>query len=296
MIRRRVAPFIVRLRLAFPLSKALHGDLRMQPFFVFGSGRNGSTLLNRLLNTHSRIFLPSEQYFLPSFIYRFILYNDQSSLSLNRKLLQLIQNKELHTWQNMEKIHLDMEPLQEMIDKIYRAEGGVGEDAIWGDSTPVNTRYIGEIFRVFPKASYIFLVRDGRDVVASYQKDQRAFDHLPDLPSQVDFWVDSISKYKWLSGKTQVLLIKYEDLVAKPAEVLCQCYDFLGVKDESDQWSDYLEQIPENEFYRPIHHSGLRKLPFGNSVGAWKDRLTEPQKKFCDLKMKDWLSEYGYHL
>ena len=34
-------------------------------FFIFGSGRNGSTLLARLLNTHSQIFLPPEQFALP---------------------------------------------------------------------------------------------------------------------------------------------------------------------------------------------------------------------------------------
>ena len=41
---------------------------------------------------------------------------------------------------------------------------------IWGDKTPQNTYFIKHIFPVYPSAKYVFIVRDGRDVVNSLVK------------------------------------------------------------------------------------------------------------------------------
>ena len=46
-----------------------------QPFFILGSGRNGSTLLSSMLNNHSKLIVPLENYILPYAIIKYRLYN-----------------------------------------------------------------------------------------------------------------------------------------------------------------------------------------------------------------------------
>jgi len=40
-------------------------ELSNPPFFILGSGRNGSTLLSAILNSHQSVFIPPEQFVLP---------------------------------------------------------------------------------------------------------------------------------------------------------------------------------------------------------------------------------------
>ena len=47
-----------------------HSKIKNPPFFILGSGRNGSTLLSSILNAHPELFIPSEQFILPYTIMR----------------------------------------------------------------------------------------------------------------------------------------------------------------------------------------------------------------------------------
>lgn len=255
-----------------------------QPFFVLGSGRNGSTMLNRMLNQHSKFHLPSEQYFLGPSIFKFHYYN----FALWRDLVkvigaELIPSGGSHTWQvddlpDFLKWYLlpkEKKTLQYLLDQIYRH--GSGEKAIWGDTTPLNTYYLEEIYHTFPHAKYLFLVRDGRDVVSSYKKG--GVDVLGELslPQKgAEHWMHSLKKYRWLSQKTSVYLVRYEELVADTESCLKGICDFLNVEFEADMLR-FNEQIPDTDMYKLPVHQNLHKPVFGSSVGNFQSGLTSEE-------------------
>lgn len=289
-----------------PKKYSIHGNLTHQPFFVFGSGRNGSTLLNRILNEHQELFLPSEQYFIGPSILRYHIYNycnwERLIFHTTRELLR----KGSHSWkldsrqvsENLLRYEEKNRNLQSTIDAIYRANiyRSTSQLLKWGDTTPVNTFYYKEIFGVFPEGKYIFLLRDGRDVAASYKAGGPAFGHIDGVESSSRFWKKSIRAYKWLSKRTNILLVRYEDLVTTPEDVLDKIFNYLSISPLENSWSKYVEHIPQEDFYEASHHHNIRKLPFADSIGKWKMALTTDEKKYCEDTISKELAEFGYQI
>ena len=276
--------------------------LANQPFFIFGSGRNGSTMLNRMLNQHSVLFLPSEQYFLGNSIIKYQLY----PFLLWRDLIKIITGELLpttgsHTWAMdgseviKELFHLKDRSLQKVIDMIFRSYGikMQSDFRIWGDTTPLNTFYLPEVFSLFPEAKYVFLLRDGRDVMSSYKKGGEAF--LGDLANPVNgaaHWNHSIEKYEWLKKRTNVLLVRYEELVSDPQSVLSGICSYLDVDFET-QMLDFHQDEAQSYMYSEPQHANIKKPISTASIGNWVEQLTDEDQDAIMAINKN-LVKYGY--
>ncbi|WP_421890629.1 sulfotransferase family protein [Marinoscillum sp.] len=276
--------------------------LAEQPFFVLGSGRNGSTLLNRMLNQHSGLFLPSEQYFLGNSIIKYKLYN----FLIWRDLMKVIAGELMpvtgsHTWDfGAEEIFVELngandKSLQNVLDAIFRTYGLKNKVAFsqWGDTTPLNTYYIPELVSVFPKARFIFLLRDGRDVVASYKRGGEAYLGKLAEPQQAAIhWVHAVKEYQKLQKQTEVLLIRYEDLVTQPEVELMKVCDHLGVAYEPNILS-YHHRAPTAPMYQEPQHAKILKPVDASSIGSWKDDLSTHDLQGCTI-MNSLLSKFDY--
>lgn len=297
-ILQRVSDFLPR---KYPVIS--REGLSEEPFFIFGSGRNGSTLLNRMLNQHTGLFLPSEQYFLGNSIVKFKLYN----FLVWRDLVKVISGELLkatgsHTWDfSAEEVFVALnshrdKSLQCMIDVIFRAyaQKHKADDSIrWGDTTPLNTYYLPEIWGTFPKARYIFLVRDGRDVVASYKKGGSEYLGELAVPGRAaQHWLHAIGKYEWLQRRAEVLVVKYEDLVTEPAEQLQLICGFLGVGYQSGML-EFHKDRPVSEMYDEPQHANIRNPVSAASIGKWKEGLSA--EELAQIKgINSGLKKFGY--
>ncbi|MEM9324699.1 MAG: sulfotransferase [Bacteroidota bacterium] len=258
------------------------------PFFIINAGRSGSTLLNRLLNQHSAAFLPPEQYFLHNLIIKFQLYNWMLWRDLGKVLAgELVSSLGAHAWEwDYEKTFRDIvlaegedRSLRRIVDKVirdYAVQTGASP-AFWGDTTPLNAQYINELFSVYPKAKYIFLVRDGRDVVASYQGgSHEVHQGLSEHVECAKHWRDVARVYRWLEKRGAALrLVKYEDLVADTSTVMAGIVDFLGLDGESLDTNKV--DVPDIPFYALPHHEELRKPIHDQRIGRWKSILSAQQ-------------------
>lgn len=275
------------------------------PFFIFGSGRNGSTLLNVILNQHSKLFLPSEQYFLGNSIIKYQLYNYIVWRDLVKIIYgELIAQAENHSWNfspneiineafYFEKPRRSLETLIHHIYSNYARLTKQGS-ITWGDSTPYNTRYINEIYGCFPKAKYIFLIRDGRDVVSAYKKGGTdIFDHLADPATATSHWINSIKKYHWIKKRTEVLLVKYEELVQDTEETLKRILTFLE-QEYQPSLDEFYKNVPKIAEYDQDHHKNLQNPISTSSIGQWKQLLTEREKKVLIRQLTPYLKEFNY--
>ncbi|MFY0606029.1 MAG: sulfotransferase [Cyclobacteriaceae bacterium] len=271
------------------------------PFFVLGSGRNGSTMLNRMLNQHSEVFLPSEQYFLGNSIIKFKLYN----FLIWRDLVKIITGELMpvtgsHTWDFFAEDVFDLlnntpsRDLESVIDLIYRTYGGKSQRfTTWGDTTPLNTLYAPEIYSVFPKSKYIFLLRDGRDVVASNKKGGSYLGELSDPEKSAKHWLNSIDKYDWLRKRTDVLLVKYEELVSQPEAKLHEICNFLNIEFQMEML-DFHRIDLQNSLYLEPQHRNLQKPVFKSSIGNYRDDLTEEELAMVNGLLKTNLARFEY--
>lgn len=276
--------------------------LAVQPFFVFGSGRNGSTLLNRILNQHSQIFLPAEQYFLGPSIIKYELYNFMLWRDLVKVIVgELIPSSKSHNWNitKMPDLHRaytlsgEERSLQWLIDYMYQSVNEL-QKPVWGDTTHLNTNYAPEIIKTFPEAKYFFLVRDGRDVVASFKKGGREiFEDRAEPLVAANQWMQSIKMYEYLKTKIDLQLVTYEELVSAPEIILTQICQHLGVTYEPAMLQ-FHEHIPSREIYDLEIHKHLKYPISPMSIGKYQSALSTEELTEIMPILKKGLKQFKY--
>ena len=264
-------------------------------FFIIGSGRNGSTLLATILNAHKEIIIPPEQFVLPyAIIRRYVLFF-WSNRRWVRNVKSLIANTEKTTkWDiDIEGVSFKEKDIPFSFNNIFNAykDKYKPECKIWGDKSPLNTNFIKYIYPEFPDAKYIFLIRDPRDVALSYRK----YLGLDSFRFGIWKWHDSVRSYDYLFERTDVLLLKYEDLVESPTNELIRITNFLNLsKDNSISTSKVSADKMGVE--EDSHHQNLRKPISTRSVGKWKNELSEKDLSYFKKNIKTMMKRFGYNI
>jgi hypothetical protein len=282
----------------FNTSKKKIKSLSTKPFFIYGSGRNGSTLLASLLNCNENISIPPEQYVMPYAIMDWKLNKFQSyNKFINNILRSLSIKSKTSNWkfdinnvrQKLLNIPKKQQSLSFIFDCIYN-NYDKSKNSIWGDKTPMNTHFSKYIFSVFPDANYIFLIRDPRDVVLSYSKMKN---HPASKKSYAIWkWNDSIKSYDFLSKKNNVLIVKYENLVSDTENELERISKYLKVPIKFNSKFTF-ESLGVSE---QKHHQNLKNPINISSIGKWKNELSENDVSFIVKYTKDNMERFGYKI
>lgn len=114
--------------------------------FIVSSPRSGSTVLGEVFNQHPNITHWYEPYFIWDFYHGKGNDDFRDQFSLNEKAIRFIRNE----------------------FEIYKIKSG---KSILIEKTPINAFKIDLIYKVFPKAKFIHLIRDGRDVTRSIYRE-----------------------------------------------------------------------------------------------------------------------------
>ena len=267
------------------------------PFFILGSGRNGSTLLASILNVHKDVFVPPEQFILPYTIFKRYLKFYWSINNLKQDVLNTIKmpNQTLNWKVDLRKIELKDKGMASLFNSIYRsyAKQVKGDVKIWGDKTPLNIHFLNFIYPEFSNAKYIFLIRDPRDVALSYKK---LTDHKA---KNTDFaiwkWNDSVKMLDYLLARTDVLIIKYEELVCNPERELKKILSYLEISEDMSILSSKSGAsdmgVGDHSF-----HQNLDKPINSSSVGKWKLELQDLDIKYAEQHTKLNRKRFGYFL
>lgn len=199
--------------------------------FVVGVNRSGTTLLRLMLDSHPQLTIPPETHFVPEMI--------RLARRENTTRKRLLRAATSHPrWGDF---GLDSE---ELLHRLQRLKPLTPATAIrtfygmyaekegkprWGDKTPRYMRAMPRIERALPEARFIHLIRDGRDVALSQA--ERALEGTPPSLTEVaERWQRRISTAREHSGElNDYLEIRYEDLVAEPAETLTRICGFIDL-------------------------------------------------------------------
>ena len=145
---------------------------------------------------------------------------------------------------------------------------------LFGDSTPVNMMHAERIYKVFPEAKFVEMVRDGRDVALS------------------------VSKEKWGPSDPYKCLTWWANRMAKAAEALSHVptnskismrLEDLAVNSRDEAYSRYLSFLGIAEEPKMREYFDAQVSPEKLHEGRWKSEVPNPAK--FDAKYKEILEK-----
>ena len=144
------------------------------------------------------------------------------------------------------------------------------------------------IRRYFPRARFVHMVRDGRDVACSLRRQpwmKERYRLAPDAAARcAAYWHDRAKMgHKAQQNGLASIEIRYEDLVLQPEPTLRRLFDFLDVA-----WDD---RVLRGEARDPDPSAGIL---FATSIGRWRTELTQLELEQVETITGELLTALGY--
>jgi hypothetical protein len=274
---------------------------RSEPFFVIGAHRSGTTLLRYMLSSHPRLYLPPESEFIPAFFGRSPTrpLNRSESRRILRKIFRL---RFVREWQGAPPDIDDLVPEGEtftparLVGALYTAYANQHGAARWGDKTPTYTSHIELLHRIFPRARFIHLIRDGRDVALSVLDTWGRRAHV-DLVFAARSWVRRVAEACCSGGRfdpESYLELRYEDLVVEPEKELRRVCRFLDEDFHPKMLQFHLtaeEWIQEGGF-----HDAVRNPLTTERIDRWRKEMSASDLRVFEAVAGPTLTGLGYEL
>ena len=315
--RREVPPIqaeeVAEVKAFFPLEK----------FFIFGHARSGTTLLTRLVRLHPEVHC-----------------NYQAHFFTRQPLLEgLVSDPEIGEWlsrrSNRWNQGQDLSPLvlRAAADFILEREARREGKRIVGDKSPnslLEEESVRLMYKVYPDARLVLIVRDGRDVAVSHRFQQfiDAAQHLSgaDLRLRDDFtrqpepylagersiftpkslraeaasWAKNVTQTDRLARELygdRYLHLRYEDLLEHPQAELERLWAFLGAGQATTGLAEVvaseLERNPDADWQKQKAGDLVEPLEKGKR-GSWRSLFTASDRQAFKELAGGALVDWGY--
>jgi hypothetical protein len=273
------------------------------PVFVLGCPRSGTTLLYHMLLSSGNFAV----YRAESQVFNLLepRFGNLSRASNRRKLLAMWQDTDLFSRTGLDRREVADEVMANCHNggdflRIFM-EGMARHQGVqrWADCTPEHLLYLDRIKQTIPDALVIHIIRDGRDVALSLEK-QSWIQPFPwhrqqTLEVAALYW-DWIVRKGRKDGRTSgadYVEVHYEDLVQHPREVLDRLSGFVGQELDYDK----IERVGIGSVSHP-NSSFATEMKGGefSPVCRWKTSLSSVQLARLESLVGDTLLELGYPL
>ena len=275
--------------------------MNISPFFIMATPRSGTTLLERLLNRHSQIFIPPETVFFYKLKQQGLLYKE-FDLSEAKVFLQKYINSKAVKLLNLPEENIlevmlnNADSYKVIFENLMNILMGSLNKKYWGEKTPHHLHCIDRILEFYTDAKIIIVVRDGRSVVKSHIRQPNWSNSL--IYSS-KYWANDAIKIRSIldSGKKNILLVSYEDLVLNTEQELKNVCDFIGVS--------YISSILENnrndnsqfsEYYNQEWMSKSVSNIDATRVDSWKNEYKKDELSLVESIMQEELKLFSYSL
>jgi len=250
------------------------------PIFIGGQRRSGTSLFRVLLNRHPRIACGPEAK---------ILQDPQLAEWHERLAGEWEERIDRHGF-GRDVVDRCMAVLVSQLFTDYARREGKER---WAEKSPGNILVIDYLFRLFPRAQFIHVIRDPRDTYCSIR--ERARRDRPDWekfhPSRAtrDWCNVIVAGQPWRSRPDQYLEIRYEDLVHDTEGCLRRVMAFLN-----EPWDPCLLDV-EADKAEARQDQQVRRGPItAQSIGRWRAELTDTEVKKIERVAGGLMAGLGY--
>jgi Sulfotransferase family len=273
--------------------------------FIVGCPRSGTTLLSRIANAHRELAIVHESRWIAR------LYEQRRGLTPDGRVTPKIA---LRLRQPRSAVPFDVDadamaafvarydgaPFVELVTALFDEFARRHQKPLAGDKSPGYVRYLALLHEMWPRARFVHIVRDGRDVflsVRDWGKGAARFSTYANEPALTvarwwEWYVRLGREAGALLGPDRYHELSYESLVAQPDLQVARLCDFLGLPvddrmlrfHEGRQRDD--PRLDAKKAWRPVA-TGLR---------AWRDQMALEDVARFEAIAGDLLVELGYPL
>jgi hypothetical protein len=283
--------------------------------FIIGAPRSGTTLLRLMLDANPCLALPPETGFLMQ-LDEWLKEGDLDAQVLVKNMVNYPTDTPVWKVFGIEAaVYLEAVRAMPEFDpgnavrcfyQLYATRLGKSR---WGDKTPGYGFYLDAISRLLPEAHFIHLIRDGRDVAASWR--QTWFAPSQDWRALGDHWTQWITTIRRLGAQVpHYMEVRYEELVNRPEETLRGICAFIDLDFDAAMLKAY-QRAPERlrqaqDVFKKdgtllASKEQLLKQQWRNQyppdasrVLAWKEALSELDRRAFEETAGELLVELGY--
>jgi hypothetical protein len=257
------------------------------PVVLGGCGRSGTTLLRMMLDSHRRICCGPE-----------------SSLFRRRAVdPAALAGKFGFAPGEVLAIHAAARSRQDFIEAFAALCIRKAGKARWAEKTPRNISRLATVFRFFPEARFVHVLRDGRDVACSLRTHPRhkvvdgklvPLDTWKPIAGGARRWVRDIeSSRRWWTDP-RFHTVRYEDLVREPRPVLERLMAFLGEDWDEAMLAHAAADSPFRDATRFAQNPEALGAVNTTSLSRWQRELDARDKRIFKRIAGPLLVELGY--
>jgi protein-tyrosine sulfotransferase len=270
----------------------------MDPVFIVGVPRSGTTLLRVILDSHPNLAVGPECPWISG------NYGDLISF---RHLYETLISHKSGPIKNLNGVTHDMvaSVMGNAINEILQGYAQKKKKQRWLEKTPDNIAFIPFLNTIFPNAKYIHIIRDGRDVACSSFNSKHNWGTHINCNEKIikntiinclkrwNLWVTQFQK--WIEEyNLNVHELKYEDMIVAPQKNIEAILEFIN-----EPWSDNVLNYQNCTHDLPTHEMGtqdvISKKHFScESIGRWKQQFSYLDKLRYVIIAGKTLKKYNY--
>ena len=270
--------------------------------FVGGSARSGTTLIQKMLCSHSKVCGgPEFDHAVPAMQ----LFSRMTSP-------QQLERQDFY-YSEKEVTDIFREFYASLFDNLASRNPGV---SYISEKTPANIAAAASLLKLFPDAFYVNVIRDGRDVVLSHQKVLQRFkdqhgqkgrkwwkEYSVREVSRV--WNQNVQQYFDLKSNQasadRVLNVRYEDVVADPHGIMQPVLEKLGLSMENQLLNPESVEIDELGYGVDVDGVWYTDKMFNQSLNSlsvfrWRTDLPRHKRVLANFMQCRNLQRLGYEV
>ena len=243
------------------------GSREESPIFIVGMPRSGTTLVEQILSSHSKVFGADEVETIPYLLKKYFKGKD----------LRLYFNKVINFEKNNFKTIGD-----EYVSKMNNFSNNSERTT---DKLPINFMSIGFIKLILPKAKIIHCYRNSKDNIFSIFKNyfpgnQVNFSY--DIDDSIEFYnlYFDLMKYWNSNFKDFIFNIKYENLITHTNDEISSLLKFCNLNWEDNCLNFYRNQRP----IKTASDTQVRNKIYNSSINSWENYEVDLKIFFAKLK------------
>ncbi|MBN2320606.1 MAG: sulfotransferase [Acidobacteria bacterium] len=257
--------------------RLLASRIYRRPIFIIGGSRSGTSVLLQAVGKHTHILsTPGEAPLLTS-MGGIVHYFEHADSRQRKYYNNSLRFKKEYLYQWLRRLSFEIAGgknwgFKFLYSEMVRNPFKYFAKNRWAAKTFPSEKVAGGLLHLFPEAKFLYIVRNGIDVVTSSSKFHAFRDNS--FEDNCRRWRNSIHSYSFLNRFESALILRHENLVTDPGKFFSSVCRFLGEPEEQG-----LSAFVEGTIVHPLDQETQKGV-------AVRDKLLSRPKGYLDWSLE----------